>query len=265
MLQSVAGERSWTGTRQVHTTVPVMRGAVSDNLNMIMGSGDEETLKIYEILREIQSLRHDVREQQWTLDEKYQHEARGHAEHDDGCEECEQVREQWCDNDVEQVNIDLRHRVTEPQDENRELRQQVGELRRVEQKVRDEKKAVLKAKTLEFHQELDWQLEQNDADRIRLESEKKSLQREVQELCALKEKDLRDQCVRLQREIVERKTKESLDAALFNEITDQSAKQIADLKAENTRLKVCAETSTADEIVCARSSMGVALLRWGSR
>ena len=48
MLQSVAGEWSWTGTREVRTTVPVMRGAVSDNLNMIMGSGDEETLKIYE-------------------------------------------------------------------------------------------------------------------------------------------------------------------------------------------------------------------------
>ena len=65
-------------------------------------------------------------------------------------------------------------------EKNRKLKQRVGELKRVEQKVRDEKKAALKAKTLEFHQELDWQLEQNDADRIRLESEKKSLQREVQ-------------------------------------------------------------------------------------
>ena len=62
-------------------------------------------------------------------------------------------------------------------EENRKLKQQVGELKRVAQKVRDEKKAALKAKTLEFHQELDWHLEQNDADRIRLESEKKSLQR----------------------------------------------------------------------------------------
>ena len=60
-----------------------------------------------------------------------------------------------------------------------------------------------------------------------MESEKKSLQREVQ------------QC---KQEIQERKTKESLDAALFDEI----AKQIADLMAENTRLKVCAESSTAD-------------------
>ena len=83
------------------------------------------------------------------------------------------------------------------------------------------------------------------------------MQREVQrckqalvmkrEFCALKKKDLRDQCVRLQKEIEERRTKESLDAALFDEIKDQSAKQIADLKAENTRLKVCAETSAADQ------------------
>ena len=51
---------------------------------------------------------------------------------------CVRVREQWCDNDVEQVSIDLRHRVTELEDENRKLKQQVGELRRVEQKVRDE-------------------------------------------------------------------------------------------------------------------------------
>ena len=51
---------------------------------------------------------------------------------------------------------------------------------------------------------------------------------------------MRDQCVLLQKEVEERKTKESLDAALIDEITDQSAKQIADLKAENTRLKVCA-------------------------
>ena len=55
-------------------------------------------------------------------------------------------------------------------------------------------------------------------------------------------------------EIEERKTKESLDAALFDEITGQSAKQIADLTAENTRLKVCAESSTAE-----RDSARVAL------
>ena len=66
------------------------------------------------------------------------------------------------------------------------------------------------------------------------------------EFCALKEKDMCDQCVRLQKEIEERKTNESLDAALIDEITDRSAKQIADSKAENTRLKVCAETSAAD-------------------
>ena len=81
-------------------------------------------------------------------------------------------------------------------EENRKLKQQVGELKRVAQKVRDEKKAALKTKTLEFHREVDWPLEQEDADRIRLESEK-SLQREVQ------------QC---KQEIEERKTKESLDA-----------------------------------------------------
>ena len=62
-------------------------------------------------------------------------------------------------------------------------------------------------------------LEQEDADRIRLESEKKSLQREVQ------------QC---KQEIEERKTKESLDAALIDEIKDQSAKQIADFMTERT-------------------------------
>ena len=104
-------------------------------------------------------------------------------------------------------------------------------MQRVEQKVRDEKKVALKAKTLEFHQELNWQLEQNDAGRIRLESEKKSLQREVQ------------QC---KQEIEERKTKESLDAALIDEIKGQRAKHIVDLKAENTRLEVCVEKSTAD-------------------
>ena len=84
-------------------------------------------------------------------------------------------------------------------EENRKLKQQVGELKRVAQKVRDEKKAALKAKTLEFHRELDWPLEQEDADRI-LEFEKKSLQREVQ------------QC---KQEIEERKTKESLDATFL--------------------------------------------------
>ena len=83
-------------------------------------------------------------------------------------------------------------------EENRKLKQQVGELKRVAQKVRDEKKAALKTKTLESHRELYWPLEQEDADRIRLETEKKSLQREVQ------------QC---KQEIEKRKTKESLDAA----------------------------------------------------
>ena len=96
-------------------------------------------------------------------------------------------------------------------EENRKLKQRVGELKRFEQKVRDEKKAALKAKTLDFHQELDWQLEQNDADRIRLE-----------------------QC---KQEIEERKTKVSLDVAPIDEIKDQSAQQIADLTAENTRLR----------------------------
>ena len=81
-------------------------------------------------------------------------------------------------------------------EKNRKLKQQVGELKRVAQWVRDEKKAALKTKTLELHREPDWSLEQEDADRIRLESEKKSLQREVQ------------QC---KQEIEERKTKESLD------------------------------------------------------
>ena len=65
-------------------------------------------------------------------------EARGHAAYDDRCEICVLVEEHWCDNGVEQVKIDLRHRVTELQDENRKLKQ-VGELRRVEEKVRDEK------------------------------------------------------------------------------------------------------------------------------
>ena len=123
-----------------------MRGVVNDNLNMIMGSRDQETVKIYEIQRETQSLRHELREQQWTLEEKYQHEARVHGEYGHRCEVCVRVREQWCDNDVEQVNIDLRHRVTEHQDEDRKLKQ-VGELKRVEQKARDEKKAALKAKS----------------------------------------------------------------------------------------------------------------------
>ena len=31
---------------------------------------DEETLQIYEIQREIQSLKHELREQQWSLEEK---------------------------------------------------------------------------------------------------------------------------------------------------------------------------------------------------
>ena len=104
----------------------------------------------------------------------------------------------------------------------------IGELKSVAPKVKDETKAALKAKTLYFHQELDWQLEQKDADRIQLGSEKKSLERVVQ------------QC---KEEIEERRTKESLDAALFSEI----AKQIADMVAKNTRLKVCAENSTADK------------------
>ena len=95
-----------------------------DNLKKIMGSGDEETLKIYEMQREIQSLREELREQQWTPEEKCRHEARGHAEYHDRCEVCVRVREQWCDNDVEQVNIDLRHHVTQLQDENRKLKQQ---------------------------------------------------------------------------------------------------------------------------------------------
>ena len=85
-------------------------------------------------------------------------------------------------------------------EENRKLKQQVGELKRVAQKVRDEKKAALKTKTLEFHRELDWPLEQEDADRIRLEFERKSFQREVQ------------QC---KQEIEERKTNKSLDATFF--------------------------------------------------
>ena len=65
--------------------------------------------------------------------------------------------------------------------------------------------------TLEFHQELDWQLKQNDADRIRLESENKSLLQEIQQCkqalvmnrksFALKERDLRDQCAHLENEI----------------------------------------------------------------
>ena len=124
-------------------------------------------------------------------------------------------------------------------EENRKLKQRVGELKLVEQKVRDEKKAALKAKTLDFNQALDWQLEQNDADRIRLKSEKKSLEWEVQ------------QC---KQEMEPWKTKESLNATIFDEITDQSAQQIADLTAENTRLEVCAESSTPD-----RDSVCVAL------
>ena len=49
-------------------------------------------------------------------------------------------------------------------------------------------------------------------------------------------------------EIEERKTKESLDATFFiDKIKDQSAKQIVDLMTENTRVKVCSESSTADE------------------
>ena len=168
---------------------------------------DEETLQIYELQREIQSLRHELREQQWTLEEKSQHEDRGNAEYDDRCEVCVRVRKQFCDNGVEQVNIDLRHRVTELQDENRRLKQQVGELKRVDEKVR----AEMKVMTLDFHQELDWLLKQNDADRIRLESENKSLLQEVQQCkqaldmnrksFALKERDMRDQCAHLENEI----------------------------------------------------------------
>ena len=60
------------------------------------------------------------------------------------------------------------------------------------------------------------------------------------EFCALKEKTCAISVSFLRKEVEERKTKESLDAALIDEITDQSAKQIADLKAENPRLKVCA-------------------------
>ena len=125
----------------------------------------------------------------------------------DRCEVCVRVRKQFCDNSVEQANINLCHRVTELQDENRKLKQQVGELKRVNEKVRVEMKTM----TLEFHQELDWQLKQNDADRIRLESESKSLLQEVQQCkqaldmnrksFVLKERDLRDQCAHLENEI----------------------------------------------------------------
>ena len=80
--------------QKCQTTVPVKRGAVSDNLNMIVGLGDEENFMIYEMQREIQSLRNELREQQWTPKEKYQHEARGHVEHNDRCEICVRVREQ---------------------------------------------------------------------------------------------------------------------------------------------------------------------------
>ena len=166
---------------------------------------DEETLQIYEIQREIQSLKHELREQQWTLEEKSQHEDLCHAEYDDRCEVCVRVRTQFCDNSVEQANINLCHRVTELQDENRKLKQQVGELKRVNEKVRVEMKTM----TLEFYQELDWQLKQNDADRIRLESENKSLLQEIQQCkqaldmnrksFALKERDLRDQCAHLEK------------------------------------------------------------------
>ena len=168
---------------------------------------DEETLQIYEIQREIQSLKHELREQQWSLEEKTQHEANGHAEYDNRCEICVRVRKQFCDNSVEQANINLCHRVTEIQDENRKLKQQVGELKRVIEKDRVEMKTM----TLEFYQELDWQLKQNDADRIRLESENKSLLQKVQQCkqtldmnrksFALKERDLRDQCAHLENEI----------------------------------------------------------------
>ena len=168
---------------------------------------DEETLQIYEIQREIQSLKHELREQQWSLEEKSQHESRCHAEYDDRCEICVRVRKQFCDNSVEQANINLCHRVTELQDENRKLKQQVGELKRVNEKDRVEMKTM----TLEFYQELDWQLKQNDADRIQLESENKSLLQEIQQCkqalvmnrksFALKERDLRDQCAHLENEI----------------------------------------------------------------
>ena len=137
----------------------------------------------------------------------YARMSRCHAEYDDRCEVCVRVRKQFCDNSVEQANINLCHRVTELQDENRKLKQQVGELKRVNEKDRVEMKAM----TLEFYQELDWQLKQNDADRIRLESENKSLLQEVQQCkqaldmnrksFVLKERDMRDQCARLKNEI----------------------------------------------------------------
>ena len=168
---------------------------------------DEETFQFYEIQREIQSLKHELREQQWTLEEKSQHESRCHAEYDDRCEVCVRVRKQFCDNSVEQANINLCHRVTELQDENRRLKQQVGELKRVNEKDRVEMKTM----TLEFYQELDWQLKQNDADRIQLESENKSLLQELQQCkqaldmnrksFALKERDMRDQCAHMENEL----------------------------------------------------------------
>ena len=107
---------------------------------------DEETFQIYEIQREIQSFKHELREQQWSLEEKSQHESRCHAEYDNRCEICVRVRKQFCDNSVEQANINLCHRVTEIQDENRKLKQQVGELKRVNEKDR----VKMKTMTLEF-------------------------------------------------------------------------------------------------------------------
>ena len=74
------------------------------------------------------------------------------------------------------------------------------------------------------------------------------------EFCALGEKDMRDQYDRLQKETEERKTKESLDAALIDEINDQSAKQIAGLKAENTRLRFLCRIVCCRSRLCARGA-----------
>ena len=126
-------------------------------------------------------------------------------------------------------------------------------LRRAEQKVRDEKKAALKVKTFRvLGARLAAATERCRSDsvwsprRSFCNGRCKQALDVMREFCALKEKDLRDQCVRFEKEIEERKTKESLDAALIDEIKDQIAKQITDLIAENTHLKVCAETSGAD-------------------
>ena len=114
-------ERSERAREKCQTTVPVMRGAVSDNLNMSLDSGDEETLEVYAIQREIKSLRKDLRELQWTPEEKYRHESRGLAEHNERCVICVKVgrklgvraQEQWTDDGVD---------VTELQSENARLK-----------------------------------------------------------------------------------------------------------------------------------------------